>query len=128
MNTSEHPAPVATSRLVNVGLRAAHLLATGIYAGGLAWDVPRERLRPWRNLTIATGAALLVAEASASPNWPHQCRGLTTVAHLAVLTPARLLPGLAGPAAMAATLIGAVGSHLPRSIRKWSVLRRQELR
>lgn len=128
MNTPEHSAPVAARRLVNVGLRAAHLLATGVYAGGLAWDTPREKLRPWRNLTIATGAALLVAEASASPNWPHQCRGLTTVAHLAVLAPVRMWPALAGPAAMAATLIGAVGSHLPRSIRKWSVLRHQEVR
>lgn len=128
MNTPQHSAPIPTRRLVNVGLRAAHLLATGVYVGGLAWDVPCERLRPWRNATIATGAGLLVAEASASPNWPHQFRGLTTVAHLAVLAPIRLWPAVAGPAAVAATLIGAVGSHLPRSIRKWSVLRRQELR
>jgi len=112
-------------RLLDVGVRAAHLLAVGMYVGGIAWHAPAPKVRNWRALTIASGTALLVVEASASPHWPHQCRGLTTIAHAALLAPAHHWPGRAFPAAVTALLIGAVGSHLPRSVRKWSLLRRR---
>ncbi len=122
--TEIEPGPGAR-RLFDVGVRTAHLLAVGMYLGGIAWDAPEPRVREWRALTIATGTALLVAEASASPNWPHQSRGLTTIAHAALLAPAHRWPQRAFPIAVAALLIGAVGSHLPRSVRKWSVLKRR---
>jgi hypothetical protein len=114
--------PIQPRRVVDVCLRATHLLAAGVYAGGLLWGVPSAKLRPWRNLTVVSGTGLLVVEASASPTWPHQGRGLTSMAHVAAFGSAHLSPALARPAVVAATLIGAVGSHLPRSVRKWSVL------
>lgn len=116
---------VPARRIVNVAIRTAHLISTGAYAGGIVWDAPRERLRLWRNLSIATGAALLVAEASASADWPYQGRGLGAMAHVAVLAP-MAIPKLAKSAVTAAALIGVLSSHLPRAIRTWSLLGRPE--
>ena len=114
---------VSAERLAGITARTAHVLVTSIYLGGRLWDVPAEKLRVWRYLTTVTGVALLVSEARHSRNWPHQGRGLTTMAHVGVLVPGHLSPGLAKAAPVAAMLIGSVGSHLPRSLRKWSLLR-----
>jgi hypothetical protein len=115
---------VSAARQVAIAARTGHILVTSIYVGGMLWDVPAERLRVWRHLTVGTGAVLLVTEVRHSRNWPHQGRGLTTMAHVGVLVPGRRWPGLAKADAVAAMLIGSVGSHLPRSVRKWSVLAR----
>lgn len=123
MEATEAPLRSTARRLFDVGARAAHLLAVGMYVGGIAWHAPGPSVRRWRALTIATGTTLLVVEASASPHWPHQCRGLTTITHAALLAPAHRWPQAAVPTAVAALLIGAVGSHLPKSVRKWSLLR-----
>ena len=114
---------VSAERLVGISVRTAHIIVTSIYVGGRLWDVPPEKLRLWRDLTAATGTALLISEARHSANWPHQGRGLTTVAHIGALLPGQLEPRLAKASPLAAMLIGSVGSHLPRSLRKWSVLR-----
>lgn len=124
---SEPTTAIRPRRIVDVCLRTAHVLAAGVYAGGLIWGVPGAKLRPWRNLTVLSGAGLLGAEASASPNWPHQGRGITSMAHVVAFGSIHFSPSLARPAVVAATLIGAVGSHLPRSVRKWSVLYRRQV-
>lgn len=121
--TSEDAPRASAERLVGITLRTAHIIVTSIYVGGRLWDVPPEKLRLWRDLTAATGAALLVSEARHSTNWPHQGRGLTTMAHIGALLPGQLEPQLAKASSVAAMVIGSVGSHLPRSLRKWSVLR-----
>jgi uncharacterized membrane protein YjjB (DUF3815 family) len=65
-----------------------------------------------------------MSEASHSRHWLHQGRGVLALAHVAVL--AALFAVHAATAAIAAALVvGAVGSHLPRSIRTWSVLHRK---
>ena len=114
---------VSAERLAGISVRTAHILVTSVYLGGRLWDVPTEKLRVWRYLTTVTGVALLVSETRHSRNWPHQGRGLTTMAHVGVLVPGHLFPPLVKAAPVAAMLIGSVGSHLPRSLRKWSLLR-----
>lgn len=115
---------VSTARRVGISVRTAHILVSSIYLGGRLWDVPADRLRVWRLLTTLTGAALLVTEVRHNRSWPHQGRGLTTMAHLGVLVTGHLSPRLAKAAPVAAMLIGSLGSHLPRSVRKWSILTR----
>lgn len=125
--TPETAPKVSAERLVGITIRTAHIVVTSIYVGGRLWDVPAERLRTWRNLTTATGVALLVSEVRHSPNWPHQGRGLTTMVHLGALVPGHLWPTLAKAAPVAAMVVGSIGSHLPKALRKWSLLKGEAL-
>lgn len=120
--TPEEAPRVSAERLAGITVRTAHIIVTSIYVGGRLWDVPSEKLRVWRYLTTATGVMLLISEAGHSRNWPHQGRGLTTLAHIGALLPGHVDPKLAKASPVAAMLIGSVGSHLPRSFRKWSVV------
>ena len=121
--TPEEAPRVSAERLAGITVRTAHIIVTSIYVGGRLWDVPSEKLRVWRYLTTATGVMLLISEAGHSRNWPHQGRGLTTMAHIGALLQGHFDPKLAKASPVAAMLIGSVGSHLPRSLRKWSVVR-----
>jgi hypothetical protein len=121
--TPEKDPLISAERRAGVAIRTAHIIVASIYVGGRLWDVPPERLRLWRHLTTATGVALLVSEARHSPNWAHQGRGLTTMAHLGALIPGHVWPRLAKAAPIVAMAIGSIGSHLPRKVRKWSVLK-----
>jgi hypothetical protein len=115
------------SKAVSVPLRTAHLAAMAVLVGGRALAPAHASLGTWQLLTAATGAALLVTEASHSRHWAYQGRGLMALAHVA-------LAGLAGAAllggsglTMAALLVGALGSHLPRTVRWWSLRHRRVL-
>ena len=112
------------ARAVGVTARTAHICAMGILVGGLYFAVPEHPLRLWQTLTALTGVVLMVSEASHSRHWIYQGRGLITLAHVAA--PALLLSagGVGRTAALAALVIGSVGSHLPRSLRKWSLRHR----
>jgi hypothetical protein len=106
-------------RAVAVVVRTAHLGAMAVLVGGLHFAAPDPALRAWRFLTAATGVALLLLEASHSRHWLYQGRGVTTLLHVGALALV-LVPG-GGPAATIVALsLGAVGSHLPRTLRKWS--------
>jgi len=121
--TPEAAPVVSAERLVGITIRTAHLVVTSIYVGGRLWNVPAENLRTWRNLTTATGVALLISEVSHSPNWSHQGRGLTTMVHLGALVPGHLWPQLAKASPVVAMVVGSIGSHLPKTLRKWSLLK-----
>jgi hypothetical protein len=114
-------------RTVAIAARTAHTLATSIYLGGKMLNASDQSLRPWRRIVTVTGSVLLVTEVTHSRNWAHQGRGIATMAHVGVLAAGHLDSKLAKGAAVAALVIGSVGSHLPRSIRKWSVLSRSVL-
>jgi hypothetical protein len=106
-------------RAIAIAARTAHLLAMAGYAGGrLAGSQGSAR---WRNATTLTGIVLLATEVTHSRNWPYQGRGLFAFAHIGILPAGHLSNRLTTPVAVVALMIGAVGSHLPRSIRKWSV-------
>jgi hypothetical protein len=117
---------VRGSRAVGIVLRTAHLLAMAVFVGGLQLDAAEPAIRAWRIATVATGIGLLAVEMSHGRAWIHQVRGLTAVAHVAVLG-LLAFGGMGRPASAIALVIGAVGSHLPRSIRKYSVRDRRVL-
>jgi hypothetical protein len=119
----EDPARVTLSRTRAVGivLRTAHLLAMAVLAGGVWYGVPVGELRGALVATSLSGLGLLVSEASHSRHWVYQGRGLLVLAHLG----AAVLATAWGPGAlMAALVIGAVGSHLPKGLRAWSLRHR----
>jgi hypothetical protein len=114
-------ATLGRGRAAGIAARTAHLAAMAVLAGG-AWNgLPDGALRASLLATVLTGVALLASEASHSRHWVYQGRGLFALAHLGVAA----LAGWLGPAAlMAALVIGAVGSHLPRGLRCWSLRHR----
>jgi hypothetical protein len=114
-------------RAIGVALRTAHLGAMALLVGAQHFAAPEASLRLWRILTAATGVALLVSEVSHSRHWIHQARGVITIAHVAVLASVLVWGGLGRSATLAALTIGSIGSHLPRAVRKWSLLRRSVL-
>jgi hypothetical protein len=90
-------------------------------AGGAWSGAPATGLRSAALATALSGAALLWSEASHSRHWVYQGRGLLALAHLA----ASALALAWGPEALAVALvIGAVGSHLPKALRCWSLRHR----
>jgi hypothetical protein len=110
---------VETSRLIGIALRAGHTAAMALLVGG-AFLAPHADLHLWQALTAGTGVALLVSETSHSRHWIYQGRGLTTIAHVGVLGLVLVASELRTPAHLAAVALGSIGSHLPRSLRKWS--------
>jgi hypothetical protein len=108
------------SRTLGIALRTAHIAAMALFVGALCFAAPEGSLRVWRAVTVATGCALLATEVSHSRHWIYQGRGLMVLAHVAVLGAAVLSTTLGRSATLAALAIGSVGSHLPRSVRKWS--------
>jgi hypothetical protein len=111
-------------RALAIVARTVHLLAMAGYVG-LLLQGRREGRDQWRLATTLSGAALLATEASHSRHWPYQGRGLLTIAHIAVLLLGHVSARAATPVAIAALVIGAVVSHLPRWLRKWSLVHRR---
>jgi hypothetical protein len=110
----------APARAMNIALRTAHLGAMAVAAGGLAYGVPLASLRTPALLTVATGVALLLSEMSHARGWIAEGRGLFVVAHVGVVG-VLAAAGRPGAGVAAALVLGAVGSHLPRAIRRWSL-------
>lgn len=110
------------ARAVAILSRTAHLGAMAVLVGGRVLAGGHPALRAWTVATVATGLALLATELTHSRNWPHQGRGLLFYAHVGALG----LLAVSPTAALATCLaVGAVASHLPRSVRKWSVWHRR---
>jgi hypothetical protein len=114
-------AALGPARAVGIVLRTAHLGARAVLAGGAGGGAPAGELRGAAVATVVSGLALLASEASHSRHWVYQGRGLFVLAHVG----ASGLVGAWGAAAlMAALAIGAVGSHLPKGLRAWSLRHR----
>ena len=107
------------ARAVAVVLRTAHLLAMAVFVGAIFAVGPEQAAGTWRWLAFATGGALLVTEVSHGRHWLWQGRGVATVAHVAVLA-LLAVQGMERWAVAAAVVVGSVGSHMPRTLRKWS--------
>ncbi len=108
------------ARSVNIAMRTAHIAVMAVLVGGRLFGVDHASLRLWHALTGLTGVALLVSEASHSRHWVYQARGVIAFAHVGAFALVAAAPALARPALMAALVIGSVGSHLPKAVRKWS--------
>lgn len=117
-NAADPRAGVAVKvRLANVACRAVHLVGVSLLVGGAVWDVEWARLQHALWLTIASGLGLLFLEVAADPAWLREGRGLAVVLKLAPLGLMPLAPDRRGTLLVAAVVIGAVGSHMPRWFR-----------
>ena len=115
----------ARARAIGISLRTAHLGAMAVLVGGVYFAAADPALHAWRAITAATGLALLLTEVSHSRHWAYQGRGVVTILHVGALA-LLVVPAVSGRIAMMAALVlGAVGSHLPKSLRKWSFRHRR---
>lgn len=122
MNPRPGAKAITARRSAEIAVRTAHVGAMALVLGGHHFGAASS-LRAWYVLTALTGVALLVSEASHSRHWIHQARGVVALAHVGVLA---LLAVAPAPVALAAALvIGSIGSHLPRTVRKWSFRHRR---
>ncbi len=112
-------------RSIEIAVRTAHIGAMALLVGGLHFSAASASLRPWLVLTAVTGVALLASEASHSRHWVYQARGVVSVLHGGVVALIAVAPGTARVAIAAALIIGSIGSHLPRTVRKWSLRHRR---
>lgn len=110
------------ARALNIALRTAHLGAMAVLAGGVAFGVPGASTGNAAALTVGTGAALLLSEMSHGRGWLTEGRGLLAILHVAAAG-ALFAAGQARAAAATALVVGAVGSHLPKALRRWSLRR-----
>ncbi len=121
MQERQARASLSPSRAIGLVLRTLHLGAMAVLVGGAWAGAPPVELRGALLATGATGLALTVAEARHTRHWVYQLRGLFVLAHLG-------LAGLAGAGGTAALLgalaVGAVGTHLPKGLRHWSLRHR----
>ncbi len=110
------------ARALNIALRTAHLGAMAVLTGGVAFGVPGAAAGGAAALTVGTGAALLLSEMSHGRGWIAEGRGILALLHVA-LAGALFAAGQGRAGAATALVVGAVGSHLPRSLRRWSMRR-----
>lgn len=112
------------ARALSIVARTAHLLAMAVFLGGAWLAAGAPSLAAWRMLAAVTGAVLLLTEASHSRHWVYQGRGLAVLLHVGLLG-LLWVDGMGRFATGAALVVGAAGSHMPRSLRKWSLRHRR---
>lgn len=114
-------------KIVDMVLRAGHIVAMSVLFGGAFWQVPFSRLMLWHNLTIATGVCLVAVALYKSRHWPYQLSGVAAEVHIALLAVIHLRRDLMVPVLIPVLLIGVVGSHMPGKVRHWSVIHRRRI-
>jgi hypothetical protein len=114
------PGPhLGSGRALNIALRTAHLGAMAILCGGLAYGATAASIGNATAATVGTGAALLMSEMRNGHAWAVQGAGLFAMGHVAAVA-ALTLAGRPLAGAVVALVVGSVGSHLPKTLRKWS--------
>jgi hypothetical protein len=109
-------------RSVNIGLRTAHLLVSGVLLGGHIFAVSADHLILWLWLTILTGAGLIFQEMYRSFRWVYQLMGVLVEVKLVLILAAGVFWESRVPLLMLVVVLGSVGSHLPARYRHFSFL------
>jgi hypothetical protein len=116
------PRHVAYERGINIALRTAHLMTSGVLLGGHAFDIPAYRLTLFLYLTIASGIALILLELYSSCRWIYLGKGVMVSAKIALLIAAGVWWQQRAVFLLLVVLIGSVGSHMPARFRYYSLV------
>jgi hypothetical protein len=122
------PRRVPCERGVNIALRTAHLMTSGILLGGHVFDVQPSRLIGYLLLTIASGSGLILLELYRSCRWIYLGKGLLVLVKLALLVAAAFWWEHRVPLLLLVVVVATVGSHMPARFRYYSVLHGRILR
>ena len=118
----ESPRRIPCERGINIALRSAHLMTSGVLLGGHVFDVAPHRLILFLYLTIASGAGLIAMELYRSCRWIYVLKGVLVESKLALLIAAGMWWDQRVPRLLLVVLLGSVGSHLPARFRYFSVI------
>ncbi len=73
--------------------------------------------------TITTGALLVMLELRQDGRWPFLGKGLFVLTKLVLLVLLPVFPGARLPLLVAVVVLAGIGSHMPRELRHYSVLK-----
>lgn len=110
------------ARVFDIALRSVHIGVAGVLLGAVIFGQPTDTIHYWAWWTIGTGLGLLGSELYHTWRWLYQGGGLMFMLHAFCAVVLHLWPLYAAHLLWAALLIGAVGSHMPRSLRHRSFL------
>ncbi len=119
MNKTRRPFWTRTADII---LRTAHVAVTSILFGGAVCGASLIQLMTWHNLAIITGCALIVSEVYHSRHWLYQGRGVMVLIHVGLLGIIHFRQDLMVPVLTAVLIFGMAGSHMPKSMRYWSLI------
>jgi len=127
MATKKNTGPPQTkrpgwSRALDILLRTGHIGVVGVLLGGATFQAPSLAVHHYAWWVVLTGLGLVATELHHSLRWPHEGRGLMALAHMLPLVLLHLWPALCVELLWVALVIGAIGSHMPRSWRHWSLV------
>lgn len=112
------------AKFFNLAFRVFHVAAGCVLFGGLFWQEPFARLLLWHNLTIVSGVLLIASGIIQSRHWIYQGRGVMALFHAALVWLVHSYSQQMASVLMAVLASGVIGSHLPGSIRHWSLVHR----
>jgi hypothetical protein len=115
-------------RSVKMTLRAAHVLAAGIFTGGRIFEVQPELQAPWIAATLISGCLLLALDLHESAAFLAQVRGFVVLAKLVAV--ALILSSDANHGWACAFLVGVsvYFSHAPARLRYFVIIGRDRIR
>jgi hypothetical protein len=121
----EPPRRIPHERGINIALRTAHLMTSGVLLGGHVFDVPADRLILLLYLTIASGVGLVLLELYTSCRWIYLGKGAMIILKLGLLIAAGVWWDQRVVFLLLVVLIGSVGSHMPARFRYYSLVHGQ---
>ncbi len=116
------PRRIPGERGINIALRTAHLMTSGLLLGGHAFDVAPHRLILVLYLTIASGVGLAFLELYSSCRWIYLGKGVMVSLKIALLIAAGVWWKQRVMFLLLVVLVGSVGSHMPARFRYYSLL------
>src|SRR5574341_2074397 len=119
------PRRIPYERGINIALRTAHLMTSGILLGGHVFDMSADRLILWLYLTIASGVGLVLLELYTSCRWIYLGKGAMIVLKIGLLIAAAVWWDQRVVFLLLVVLIGSVGSHMPARFRYYSLIHGQ---
>lgn len=121
------PRRLPGARPVQVAARTAHVVAMGLVLGGVAYQAPAGALLPPLLVTALSGLLLLGIDLAKSFVFLYQGAGAAVLLKLLLLGLGHALPAWRLELYLAATAIAAIGSHMNRTWRHFSLLHGREL-
>ena len=112
------------ARLGSVVVRAGHIAGFAVIAGAAVAGAAPPAIHAWWALVAGTGVLLAASEWASHPDLWRQLSGWATLLKVALIAVAAALPGAAVPLVLAAIVVSALGSHLPKRWRQRLIIGR----
>jgi len=120
--------PMRGSREIRTSLRSLHLICIAALYGGHVFGVEKERLLPALIAVFVSGGLFALFEIFRSPIWLVQLRGVATYLKIAMVISVELFWDWRVAILSVVIVLGTFVSHMPGSLRYYSLLHGREVR